>query len=152
MDQRNLKDRESLRLRANYYQDTGQDETAENLYLEWCDRYKDDALPRFYRSTSLMRLGRQDEAWKLRAAAAKMDTGNYALQQGAAMALLEAGNLKAAEQACGRLRPGDETDQTLGGIAFGRYDQAATRNAIVRLQTAGSPPYQCKGFAFSAVC
>ena len=150
MDQRNLTDRESLRIRGNYYQDTGQDEKADAIFSTWTDRYPGDALPLFFRGFSLLRMGRADEAWALRARAARLAPDNYAVNQGAAMALLEAGRLDEAAAKCVTLAPNDFTDQTMCGVAFGRYDLRGVRQAIDRMEKNGSLPFQCKAWAFRA--
>jgi hypothetical protein len=86
MEERDLTDAQSLRIRGLYYQDTGQDEKAEDLFSFWASQYPNQGLPLFYKSKSVMRLGREQEGYALRRRAAELEPDNYALRLGAAQA------------------------------------------------------------------
>jgi tetratricopeptide (TPR) repeat protein len=150
MDQRDLTDRQSLKIRGMYYQDTGQDEKAENLFSLWAIEYPTEGVPLFYKSKSLMRLGRTAEAFALRSRAARLEPDNFALRLGSAQALLEAGDLEGADRAAALLPAGGLTDRLWSCIAFGRYQLDQVRLHLERMRGRNSDPFLCESYALSA--
>jgi tetratricopeptide (TPR) repeat protein len=150
---KNLTDRESLRIRGLFLQDTCQDAEAERVFARWTLEYPRDPLPLFYRATSLDRLGRMDEALPLGRRAIELDPHRPVFVQANAERLLNAGHVAEAETEARHLAAMDASDWTdvlLGALAVGRFDLAEAWRRLERLRAAGSQRFRSLSFALQA--
>jgi serine/threonine protein kinase len=151
--QKNLTDRESLRIRGLFALDTGQMDEAERVFTRYALDYPEDGLPLFYKAAAVEGQGRIDQAVELSRQALTKDPGSYAFAVLYGYQLISAGRLSEAQQACQtavRIHPLDGSDQLLSALAFGYLDLAGCWSAMERMRIAGSLPYQSKAWAMEA--
>jgi len=150
---RDLTDRESLRMRGIFALDTGRYEEAEHVLILWAQAFPDDALPLYYRSIVLDRLGRPEEAGRLLDEAIRLDPNSYSFQFRHAHRALLQGSLDRAEAllpAAERLAANDWADQLRAAIALGRLDFAGCWAHLAHMQSSGSVPFQSRAFVLKA--
>ena len=150
---KNLTDRESLRIRGLFLQDTHQDTEAERVFARWALEYPRDPLPLFYRATSLDRLGRIEEALPLGRRAIELDPRRAVFVQANAERLLNAGRIAEAETEARHLAAMDANDWTdvlLGALAVGRFEADEAWRRLEHLQAFGSERFRSLAFALQA--
>jgi serine/threonine protein kinase len=150
---RNLTDRESLQIRGIFALDTGRYAEADHVFALWSQNFPDDALPRYYRSTVLDRLGRPDEAAPLLETAISRDPSSYVFAYRRAHRALLRGALDEAQSRCSevaRLSDSDWTDQLRAALAFGRLHFTEAWNHLERMRTTGSLPFQSRAMVYQA--
>jgi serine/threonine protein kinase len=151
--QKNLTDRESLRIRGLFALDTGQMEEAERVFTRFALDYPEDGLPLFYKAAAVEAQGRVDRAVELSRQALTKDPRSYPFAVSYGYRLMRAGRLNEAEQQCQAaigIHPLDGTDQLRSALAFSRLDLAGCWSSLERMRTTGSAPYQSKAWAMEA--
>jgi tetratricopeptide (TPR) repeat protein len=151
--QKNLTDRESLRIRGLFVLDTGQTEEAERVFTRYALDYPDEGLPLFYKAAAVEAQGRIEQAVDLSREALAKDPHSYTFAVSYGYRLMRVGRLDEAEQECQaatRLYPLDGTDQLRSALAFKRLDLASCWSSMERMRTTGSVPYQSKAWAMEA--
>jgi serine/threonine protein kinase/tetratricopeptide (TPR) repeat protein len=94
---RRLTSREDLRIKGQYYEDTGDISTAEGVYRVFAERYPNDFLPWFLLGSALSDLGRDEEAIQKFSEAAKRRPLSYTAPAHLAMLYLDLGQFPKAE-------------------------------------------------------
>ncbi|MGI8743766.1 MAG: tetratricopeptide repeat protein [Bryobacteraceae bacterium] len=149
---RNLTDRESLRIQGQFALDTGQNQSAEQIFSRYIVEYPNDGLPYFYKASAVERLGRNDEALRLLSLSMQRERA-YSFIMGRAVHYLGRGRLSEAERdwkEAAKLRPSDWTDQIRAGLAFARADFAEVERTLEKLRFGGSPEFESRAFALQA--
>ena len=151
--QKNLTDRESMRIRGLFALDTGQMEEAERVFTRYALDYPEDGLPLFYKAAAVEGQGRIDQAVELSREAVAKDPQSYAFAVSYGYRLMRAGRPRDAEQQCQaatRIHPLDGTDQLRSALAFGRLDLPGCWASLEKMRTTGTAPYQSKAWAMEA--
>jgi serine/threonine protein kinase/tetratricopeptide (TPR) repeat protein len=151
--EKNLTDRESLRIRGLFLLDTRQDAEAERVFTRWAMEYPRDPLPLFYKATSLDRQGRVEEALPLGRKAMELDPHRAVFVQADAERLLNAGRIVESGVQAKRLAAIDDKDWTdilLSALAIGRLDLKDAWRRLEHLASAGTPYFHSLAYVFQA--
>jgi Flp pilus assembly protein TadD len=139
--QKNLTDRESLRIRGLFALDTGQHEEAERVFSRYATEYPDDGLPLFYKAQAVYRQGREEEALELSTAALKRDPTSVSFLLNHASRLMAFGKVNEADAICrtaDTLGARDSADQLRCTIALARLDAEGAWQTLDRLRREGA--------------
>ena len=153
IQRKNLTDRESLRIRGLFLLDTHQCEEAERVFTRWGLEYPRDALPFFYKATSVERQGRFAEAIALGRRAIELDSSRAVFLQAHAERLLNSGRIAEAETETKRLaavESNDWTDILQSALAVGRCDLGEAWRRLEHLRESGSVRFQSLSYVFRA--
>jgi tetratricopeptide (TPR) repeat protein len=149
VQEKNLTDRESLRVAGMFALDTWQNEEAERIFTRYAVAYPQDGLPLFYKAGAVEALGRSEEALELSRRAAELDPDSFWLQFAYVYRLASAGRPEEAEQErrrIAKMQPSGAVDQLAAALAFARLDLRACRESLERMRTASRTEDQSKAF------
>jgi serine/threonine protein kinase/tetratricopeptide (TPR) repeat protein len=147
--QKNLTDRESLRILGLFALDIGEFAKAERVFSRYALEYPDDTLPLFHKASAVDLQGRSVEALQICETALAREPQSYALVMKHAVLKLNAGRFAAAQADCARaaqLKPGDWVDLIDSALALMRDDLAGTWRSLEAMRTSGSSSYQSRAF------
>jgi len=150
---RTLTDRESLRIRGQFLEDTGDYEGAQDIYGKYETLYPQDYLPSFYRGSVLDSMGRSEEGLREMKEAERKAPDAYPPVAAEARLDLVLDKLHDAEQAIRRLRQmqhSDAADSIEVGLDMLREDFASAIKALDRLQSTSHPDYVSASYSLRA--
>jgi tRNA A-37 threonylcarbamoyl transferase component Bud32/tetratricopeptide (TPR) repeat protein len=150
VESRRLTDRESFRIRALFYHDTGDERAAKIVMENWAADFPHDFLPLFYLSSCQKRLGLWKEALASIQAAAARAPGNQHVVLGHAQLCMEEGDLAGARTLLDSVREVNTWWwQYEAEFQFLSGDCVAARGCFDRLAAAG-PEWRSKSYSLKA--
>jgi serine/threonine protein kinase/tetratricopeptide (TPR) repeat protein len=149
-DRQQLTTRESLRLRSQFLEDTGDLAGAEKAYRTYLLHYPTDYRPTLFLGSVLVDRGRTAEALQWFAAAARLRPRDPVPPTHQARALLDLRRFDEAAAAIARVRAGGDLEMAawLDGVAhFARGDLRGAVQAIEPLRASTNAQWVSRGFA-----